>query len=183
MTEINAEKLKRKKAHFILIARDVFVALAVVVAKAPHIYESDSSILILLQIRMIKCGKVSRHVGEIGFTTKHCEFTIAKKLEFTANFTCYFSHRISVLFRLRRDFVIRKLVRKQEIDIHAALQRFRKIWRLNQSEVQCSRDNRKVSTFLHSDVFIGFGSFLPIWTVNLKWSNQKKQPTKTQMQF
>ena len=32
-----------------------------------------------------------------------------------------------MLFRLRRDFVIRKLVRKQEIDIHAALQRFRKI--------------------------------------------------------
>ena len=50
-TEINAEKLKQKKtnekknsAHFILIAKDVFIALAVVVAKAPYINESDSSI-------------------------------------------------------------------------------------------------------------------------------------------
>ena len=34
---------------FILIARDVFVALAVVVAKAPYIHESDSSILVWLQ--------------------------------------------------------------------------------------------------------------------------------------
>ena len=37
------EKLK-KKTHFILIATDVFIALAVVVAKAPYINESDSSI-------------------------------------------------------------------------------------------------------------------------------------------
>ena len=72
MTEINAEKLKRKKAHFILIARDVFVALAVVVAKAPYILESDSSILVLLQARMIKYGKVSEFVGQIVYTTKHC---------------------------------------------------------------------------------------------------------------
>ena len=38
---------------------DVLVALAVVVAKAPHIHESGSSILALLQTRMIKCGKLS----------------------------------------------------------------------------------------------------------------------------
>ena len=37
-----------------MIARDIFVALAVVVAKAPYILESDSSILVLLQARMIK---------------------------------------------------------------------------------------------------------------------------------
>ena len=42
------------------------------------------------------------------------------------NFTCS-SHRISVLLRLRRDFVIRKLIRKQGINIHAALRKFRKI--------------------------------------------------------
>ena len=43
----------------ILMAGDVLVALAVVVAKAPYIHQSDSSILVLLQTRMIKCGKVS----------------------------------------------------------------------------------------------------------------------------
>ena len=43
-TEINAEKSKKKTADFILIARDVFIALAVVVAKAPYINKSDSSI-------------------------------------------------------------------------------------------------------------------------------------------
>ena len=60
LKEINAKKLKQqKKRAFILIARDVFVAITVVVAKAPYIYESDSSILVLLQTRMIKCGKVS----------------------------------------------------------------------------------------------------------------------------
>ena len=37
-------KVKKKNAHFILIARDVFIALAVVVAKAPYINERDSSI-------------------------------------------------------------------------------------------------------------------------------------------
>ena len=38
-------KVKKKKpADFILIARDVFIALAVVVAKAPYINKSDSSI-------------------------------------------------------------------------------------------------------------------------------------------
>ena len=43
------------------------------------------------------------------------------------NFTCS-SHRISVLLRRRRDFVTRKLVRKQTINIHTALRRFRKIF-------------------------------------------------------
>ena len=39
------------------------------------------------------------------------------------------SYRISVLLRLKRlrDFVIRKLVRKQEINLHAVLQRFQQI--------------------------------------------------------
>ena len=60
LKEINAKKLKQKKKRaFILIARDVFLAITVVVAKAPYIYESDSSILVLLQTRVIKCGKVS----------------------------------------------------------------------------------------------------------------------------
>ena len=55
-----------------MIARDVFVALTVVVAKAPYILESDSSILVLLQAHMIKCGKVPEFVGKIVYTTKHC---------------------------------------------------------------------------------------------------------------
>ena len=55
-----------------MIAKDVFVALAVVVAKALYILESDSSILVLLQARMIKCGKVSEFVGPIVYTTRHC---------------------------------------------------------------------------------------------------------------
>ena len=56
---------------------------------------------------------------------------IAKKSRY--NFTCS-SHSISVLLRRRRDFVTRKLVRKQTINIHTALRRFRKISVLNQSE-------------------------------------------------
>ena len=54
-----------------MIDRDVFVAFAVVVAKAPYIHESDSS-LVLLQARMIKCEKVSEFIGQIVYTTKHC---------------------------------------------------------------------------------------------------------------
>ena len=50
LTEINAKKQ---------LGTFSFPALAVVVAKAPHIHESDTSILVLLQTRMIKCGKVS----------------------------------------------------------------------------------------------------------------------------
>ena len=75
--EIKAKKVKNEKRAFILVARDVFVALAVVVAKASYILESDSSILVLLQARVIKCGKVSEFVGQIVYTTKHCiGFTI-----------------------------------------------------------------------------------------------------------
>ena len=70
--EIKAKMLKQKKRAFILITRDIFVALAVVVAKAPYILESDSSILVLLQARMIKCGKVSEFLGQIFNATKHC---------------------------------------------------------------------------------------------------------------
>ena len=66
--EIKAKKVKNKKRAFILIARDDFVALAVIVAKAPYILESDSSILVLLQARVIKCGKVSEFVGQIVYT-------------------------------------------------------------------------------------------------------------------
>ena len=54
-----------------LIARDVFIALVVVVTKAPYIFESDSSVLVLLQDRMIKYGKVSEFVGQIVYTTKN----------------------------------------------------------------------------------------------------------------
>ena len=55
-----------------MIARDVFVARAVVVAKAPYTLESDSSILVLLKARKIKSGKVSEFVVQIAYTTKHC---------------------------------------------------------------------------------------------------------------
>ena len=53
------KSLKTKEGGFILIGRDFYVALAVVVAKTPYIHESDSSILVLLQTRVIKCGNVS----------------------------------------------------------------------------------------------------------------------------
>ena len=46
--ENKREKVK-KKARFHLIAKDAFVALAVVVAKAPKIHDGDCSILVLLQ--------------------------------------------------------------------------------------------------------------------------------------
>ena len=58
-----------------MIARGVFAALPVVVAKAPYTHESDSSIFALLQTLMIKCGKVSGFAGQIVYTTKQCEFT------------------------------------------------------------------------------------------------------------
>ena len=77
--------------------------------------------------------------------------TIAKKC---LQFYMIRTYTISVLLRLRRDFVIRKLNRKKGINIHAALPRFRKIWCLNHS-----RDNSKVSNFLHSHVFAAFWSF------------------------
>ena len=71
---MKAKKLRKEKNKraFILIGRDVFVALAVVVAKAPYILESDSSILVLLQARKTKSGKVSEFVVQIVYTTKHC---------------------------------------------------------------------------------------------------------------
>ena len=62
------KKLK-KKTRIRLITKDVFAALAVVVAKAPYFHESDNSTLVLLQTRMIKCEKVSGFVGKIVFTT------------------------------------------------------------------------------------------------------------------
>ena len=45
LTEINAKKFLKTHIHF-----DIFVALAVVVAKAPYNHESDSSISVLLQL-------------------------------------------------------------------------------------------------------------------------------------
>ena len=54
--------------------------------------------------------------------------------------------RISVLLKLRRDFVMGKLVRKQRIHIHAALRRFRRTFDVLTSQ-KCSRDNNKVITF------------------------------------
>lgn len=62
------KKLK-KKTRIRLITKNVFAALAVVVAKAPYFHESDNSTLVLLQTRMIKCEKVSGFVGKIVFTT------------------------------------------------------------------------------------------------------------------
>ena len=38
------KSLKTKEGGFILIGRDFYVALAVVVAKTPYVHESDSSI-------------------------------------------------------------------------------------------------------------------------------------------
>ena len=44
------KKVFLKKRTYILMARDVFVALAIVIAKAPYCHESDRSIMVLLQL-------------------------------------------------------------------------------------------------------------------------------------
>ena len=44
------KKVFLEKRTHILIARDVFLALAFIVAKAPYSHESDSSISVLLQL-------------------------------------------------------------------------------------------------------------------------------------
>ena len=71
--------------------------------------------------------------------------------------------RISVLLRLRRNFVMGKLVRKQGIQKHAALRRVHRTFDVLtlRSVVETII---KLSPFWHSDVFIAFGSFLLIWT-------------------
>ena len=52
------EKVKKEKNRaFILIAKDVFVALSVVVAKAPYIHEIDSSILVYCKLVWSKTEK------------------------------------------------------------------------------------------------------------------------------
>ena len=53
LTPINAKKFLKNRA-FILIARNVFVALAVGVAKAPYIHESYSSILVYCKRKSIR---------------------------------------------------------------------------------------------------------------------------------
>ena len=72
-----------KKTRIRLIAWDVFAVLSLVVAKGPYIHERDSSILALLETRMIKCGKVSGFVGKIVFTTNVANL---KGIWFTWNF-------------------------------------------------------------------------------------------------
>ena len=52
---------------------------------------------------------------------------VLKYFNQSSELTTIATQRISVLLRLRKDFVIRKLVRKQGINIHTALRRFRKI--------------------------------------------------------
>ena len=64
--------------------------------------------------------------------------------------------RISVLLKLRRDFVMGKLVRKQGIHIHAALRRFHRTFDVLTNQ-KCSRDNNKVITFF------------ALWRVHCVW--------------
>ena len=54
--------------------------------------------------------------------SQELETTAKKSLQFTCS-----AHRISVLLRLRRDFVRKKLSKKKGINKHAALRSFRKI--------------------------------------------------------
>ena len=77
-------------------------------------------------------------------------------------------------FSRRECVVIRKLVRKQGINLHAALWRFRKIWCLLTNK-KCSRNNSKVSINFFVVFFFCnptcslryFVSFLVIWTITL----------------
>ena len=75
-------------------------------------------------------------------------------------------------FSRRECVVMRKLVRKQGINIHAALWRFCKILCLLTNK-KCSRNNSKVSIFLNFFLCIPtcslryFVSFLLIWTITI----------------
>ena len=61
-----------------------------------------------------------------------------------------------MLLRLRRNFVMGKLVRKQGIHIHAALRRFCRTFDVLTNQ-KCSRDNNKVITFF------------ALWRVHCVW--------------
>ena len=75
-----------------------------------------------------------------------------------------------MLLRLRKDFVIRMVVRKEGLIYMLLCEDFVKFdVSTNQ---KCNRDNSKVSTFFHSDVFIAFGSFLLIWTIKFSKDNK-----------
>ena len=65
---------------------------------------------------MYFCGKTFRPITRAANNGQEM-FTILHDPHYT----------MSVLLRLERDFVIRKLDRKKGINIHAALRRFRKI--------------------------------------------------------
>ena len=94
--EIKAKKLKQKTSIQFDSLGDVFVALAVVFAKAPYILESDSSILILLQARMLKCRKVSEFVGQncLHYKTLHGVITLDFRFKIYRDLT---HNRIHVL--------------------------------------------------------------------------------------
>ena len=62
----------------------------------------------------------------LNFIFKGCLFLL-KDFNQSSELKTIATHRISVLRRLRIDSVIRKLVRKQGINIYTALRRFRKI--------------------------------------------------------
>ena len=75
-------------------------------------------------------------------------------------------HRISVLFKLRPDFVIWKNGWKVRMNVHTPLLSFPNFCCLSQSEV--GTDNGKGSTFLQSNMFVAVVAIVLIWTVSLK---------------
>ena len=69
-----------------------------------------------------------------------------------------------MLLRLRQDFVIWKLVRKQGINIHAALRRFRENFMFKPIR-SVLETMVKLAPFCISACSLPNGSFLLIWTI------------------
>ena len=126
------EKVKKEKTRaFILIARDVFVALSVVVAKAPYIHEIDSSILVYCKLVRSKTEKYPDSLDKL-FTLQN--MANLQDIGFTLDFgfKIYrdtFSIRIHPLHLIKNDPVTKlprkvhslKLHVRQMIDMHHSM--------------------------------------------------------------
>ena len=80
------EKVKKqKKAGLILIGRDVYVALAVVVAKTPYIHESDSSIWFYCKLVLSNAEKYPDKLDKL-FTLQNVKTFTRHRIHFRFRF-------------------------------------------------------------------------------------------------
>ena len=91
---------------------------------------------------------------------RFCNWSILKVYNFIS-----FPHRISVLIRLRPDFVIWKLFGNVVMNMYTAWWSFLNFCCLSQSKI-ISTNKSKGSTLLYSNMFTAVVAFLFIWTVN-----------------